>query len=476
MFLFNTLTRKIEKFQPLQNSVVTFYTCGPTVYDYTHLGHMRTYVNNDLLRRTLTYLGFQVKHVMNITDVGHLTGDDDTGEDKIEKGARKAGKTVWEIAEFYTNFFLKTITELNILLPQVFCRATQHIQEMIDLIKILEKKGFTYETKEAVYFDTCNFAGYGKLGGQNLKEKLPGAREEVYVDKEKKHPTDFALWFKRVGRFANHTLHWDSPWGDGFPGWHIECSAMSMKYLGQTIDIHAGGVDHIPVHHENEIAQSEAATGQPFVRFWFHNHFLMVNNQKMSKSLGNIYTIEDIKKRTLEPLAIRYQFLQSHYRSVMNFTWESAKAAQEGFRRLKNLVSNLHEKNNETSKSQLSVKAKKYEQEFKRIIANDLQIPQGISLAWAMLRDKNLPPHERLSLILDFDQVFGLGLERLTLENIPQSVINLAEERKNARQVKDYLKADRIREKIETLGYLIEDLSDNRYRIRKKFRTGQSAF
>ncbi|MCX7955622.1 MAG: cysteine--tRNA ligase [Patescibacteria group bacterium] len=456
MKLYNTLTKKIEEFTPLNPPNVAFYSCGPTVYDYTHIGHMRTYINNDLLKRTLKYLGFKVKHVMNITDVGHLTGDDDRGEDKMEKGAKKTGKTVWEVAQFYTDFFLKTIKKLNIEYPDILCPATKHINEMINLIKILEKKGFTYETKEAVYFDVKKYKKYGALSNQKLEEKIKGAREEVYIDKDKKNPADFALWFKRVGRFADHTMHWDSPWGDGFPGWHIECSAMSMKYLGETVDIHAGGVDHIPVHHENEIAQSEAATEKTFVRFWFHNNFLMVDNQKMSKSLGNFYTLDDLKKHNIEPLAIRYLFLQSHYRSIMNFTWQSAKAAQEAF---KNLVNKIIELKQEEKKLSLSKtdnkKIEDYKEKFKKAISNDLQIPEALSIFWSLIKS-DLTPSAKLNLIYDFDQVFGLKLWEIN-HLIPEEIIKLANKRLILRQQKKFAEADSIRKEIKKKGYLIED-------------------
>ncbi|MCS6956551.1 MAG: cysteine--tRNA ligase [Patescibacteria group bacterium] len=456
MKLYNTLTKKIEEFTPLNPPNVTFYSCGPTVYDYTHIGHMRTYVNNDLLKRTLKYLGFKVKHVMNTTDVGHLTGDDDRGEDKMEKGAKKIGKTVWEVAQFYTDFFLKTIKELNIEYPDILCPATKHINEMINLIKILEEKGFTYETKEAVYFDVKKYKKYGVLSGQKLEEKIKGAREEIYIDKDKKNPADFALWFKRVGRFANHTMHWDSPWGDGFPGWHIECSAMSMKYLGKTIDIHAGGVDHIPVHHENEIAQSEAATGKTFVRFWFHNNFLMVDNQKMSKSLGNFYTLADLKKHNIEPLAIRYLFLQSHYRSIINFTWQSAKAAQEAFKNLTNKIIELKQEEKKLSLPKTdNKKIEDYKEKFKKAISNDLQIPEALSIFWSLIKS-DLTPSAKLNLIYDFDQVFGLKLWEIN-HLIPEEIIKLANKRLILREQKKFTEADLIRKEIEKKGYLIED-------------------
>jgi cysteinyl-tRNA synthetase len=267
--IYDTKSRSIKEFIPLSKDVVTMYACGPTVYDYTHIGHMRKYIGDDMLRRTLTLLGYNVKHVMNITDVGHLTGDEDeTGEDKLEKGAKKEGKTVWDIAAFYTGYFNDTMRAVNVLPATIEARATDHIAEMIALNEKLVEKGFAYETDQAVYFDTSKDAGYGKLSGQKLTDKEVAVRDDVIIDPDKKHPADFALWFKRVGKFADHVMYWPSPWGDGFPGWHIECSAMAMHYLGQTIDIHTGGIDHIPVHHENEIAQSECATGHEFVHYW----------------------------------------------------------------------------------------------------------------------------------------------------------------------------------------------------------------
>lgn len=467
MHLYNTLTKKIEEFKPLDPPVVSLYTCGPTVYDYTHLGHMRTYTNNDLLRRTLTYLGFKVNHVMNITDVGHLTGDNDSGEDKMEKGAKKANKSVWEVAEFYTDFFFKTTDSLNILRPNIVCKATDYIKPMIQLIKKLEKKGYTYQTNEALYFDVSKFPDYGKLSGQRLEEKIKGAREEVHIDRQKKHPADFALWFKRVGRFKNHIMHWDSPWGDGFPGWHIECSAMSMAHLGETIDIHTGGVDHIPVHHQNEIAQSEAATGKKFVRFWFHNALLQVEGKKMSKSLGNFYTLEDIKKRDIDPLAIRFLFLQVHYRQPMNFTWKAAQSSQKGLNKLRQTVFQLRRQSQrQVISPEKLIKIEKFKKEFTRAVSNDLQIPQAISIMWEMLKS-NIPSEDKLDLLFDFDQIFGLKLSEVKQEKIPQEIKRLAEERLIARRKKQFKKADKIRKEIEKRGYYIEDTKE-KYLIKKK--------
>ena len=300
MDLYNTLARKKETLpDPIVQKTITMYSCGPTVYDETHIGHMRKFTMDDILKRSLVYLGYDVKHAMNITDVGHLTGDDDTGEDKLEKGAKKSGKTVWDVAKFYEKAFWKTLESLNIDKSNInVLNATENIKPMIDLILKLEKKGFTYQTDEAVYFDVMKFPNYGKLSGQSLKDKKTGVRDDVNTDYQKKHPADFALWFKRVGRFSDHTMHWESPWGDGFPGWHIECSAMSMDGLKtETIDIHTGGIDHIPVHHENEIAQSEAAKGKKFVKWWVHHAFLQVNGEKMSKSKGNTVSPDEFVEK-----------------------------------------------------------------------------------------------------------------------------------------------------------------------------------
>ena len=455
MKLYNTLSRKIEEFQPLAPPVVTFYSCGPTVYDYTHIGHIRYFLMVDTLKRSLNYLGYKVNHVINITDVGHLTSDEDAGEDKMEKGAKKSGKTVWEVADYYTQFFLTTLTGLNIQLPNHLVKAADHIQEMIQFNIKLEQKGLTYSTDEALYFDSLKFPGYGKLSGQKLEDKLKGARQDVYLDPQKKRPTDFALWFKRVGRFKNHAMFWKSPWGACFPGWHIECSTMSMKYLGETIDIHAGGVDHIAIHHENEIAQSEGATGKPFVRYWVHGEFLNVDGKKMSKSLGNFYTIEDIKKQGINPLSLRLLFLQTHYRQQMNFTWESAKATDEAYHKLKDIVVEF-----KNQKSNQNSKLLNYKKQFSEFLSDDLQTPQAVSFMWEMLKS-NLSPKEKLNLLYDFDQVFGLKLAEVTEQKIPEEIIKLAEERQIARKNKDFTKSDKIRKQINEKGYMIEDLSNN---------------
>ncbi len=463
--LYNTLTRSLETFHPLNPPLVTFYSCGPTVYDYTHIGHMRTFVNNDFLKRVLLYLDYKVKHVINITDVGHLTGDSDIGEDKLEKGAKKTGKTVWEVSKYYTDFFLKTLKLLNIVMPDYLPRATDNINEMIKIDEILEKKGFTYETKEALYFDVSKFKNYGRLSGQKLEEKIQGAREEVYIDKNKKHPADFSLWFKRVGRFKNHTMHWQSPWGDGFPGWHIECTAMSTKYLGKTIDIHSGGVEHIPIHHENEIAQAEAAFGVQFVRYWVHFQHLLMDGKKMSKSLGNFYTIDDILKNKINPISLRLFFAQAHYRQAQNFTWKAVKSADNSYQRLKEIYLKLKEKARSSVK--LSGKAESYKDKFISSITNDLQLPQALAILWEVVKDKTLATEEKLELINDFDKVLGLNLNQLKKDKIDSKVILLAQQRQEARQIKDYKKADELRKKIEALGYKIEDVG-KKFELKRK--------
>ena len=463
MKLYNSMSRKIEEVKPLNPPNISLYTCGPTVYDFTHIGHMRTYSNNDVLKRTLTYLGYKVNHVMNVTDVGHLSGDDDSGEDKMEKGAKKYGKTVWDVAKFYTEFFFKTTDALNIIRPNIVCNATEHVGEMIQLIERLKQNGYVYETKEALYFDVKKFENYGKLSGQKLEEKLQAVREEINVDKEKKHPADFALWFKRVGRFSDHTMHWTSPWGEGFPGWHIECSAMSMEYLGETIDIHSGGIDHVPVHHENEIAQSEGATRKQFVKIWFHNNFLTVDGQKMSKSLGNFYTIEDIEKNKLNPVSLRLLFLQSHYRQSLNFTWQSARASQEAFNRLKEIASNL--KSDKILSSVKSSKAIAFQQQFRDALEDDLQTPQAVAVMWDMLKS-DIINEEKYFLLMDFDKVFGLNLSNITEEKIDANIITLAEKRLEARKQRNFDASDRLRIKIEKAGFKIEDVGSS-YKIKK---------
>ncbi len=463
MKLYNTLSRKIEEFKPLVANNLSFYACGPTVYDFSHIGHIRAYVFNDTLRRSFEYLGYTVNHVMNITDVGHLSDDADYGEDKMEKGARKYGKTVWDLAQYYTDFFFMSMDGMNILRPSIVCKATDHIKEMIDIVKVLIQKGHAYETKEAVYFDVTTFKEYGKLSGQKNEDKKQAVRDDVYTDPEKKHPADFALWFKRIGKFKDHTMHWESPWGDGFPGWHIECSAMSMKYLGKTIDVHTGGIDHIPVHHENEIAQSEAANDAPFVHYWMHYHFLQVEGQKMSKSLGNFYTIEDIRKKGIDPLAFRLLLLQTHYRTPMNFTWKSLEGAQEAYSKIKIQIRNLSPQKEMVT---LSETGDQFKKSFIAALENDLQTPQGVAVLFTMLKSA-ISNGEKYELVKDFDRVLGLDLLKTEKAvSIPQEIIILADARKQAKAQKEYAKADELRKQIEAKGYKIED-AKGEYSIKK---------
>ncbi len=469
-FIYNTLTRRVEEFKPLNPPKVKMYACGPTVYDYTHIGHIRTYISVDTLRRALEEFGFKLLHVMNITDVGHLTDDADEGEDKLEKGAKKRRKTVWEVAEFFSDYFFYTISQVNIKKPHIICRATEHIQQMIELIKKLEQKGYTYETNQAIYFSVEKFKEYGKLSRQPLSEKKVAVRDEVKVDPEKRHPADFALWFKRKGRFANHTMHWDSPWGDGFPGWHIECSAMSMTYLGETLDIHTGGEDHIPVHHENEIAQSEAATGKEFVRYWFHTAHLLVEGEKMSKSLGNFYTIDDIKKRGFQPVSLRLLFLNSHYRQQMNFTFKALESAEKAFSRLREKIQELLfikkyliDKNSQAEESR---KVQESFDRFRKHIANDLDLPRALSEFWALV---DLPAHPaaKLEIIYKMDRILGLGLDKIKPVELSDELKALLEKRRDYKKKKEFSKADALRKKLEEQGLKVKDTPQGQILVEK---------
>jgi cysteinyl-tRNA synthetase len=433
-----------------------------TVYDFAHIGHGRKYVGDDILRRTLSRFGYQVKHVQNVTDVGHLSSDADEGEDKMEKGAKKYGKTVWEVAQFYTDHFYESMDALRVLRPTIVCKATEHISDQIALISKLLEKGLAYDTPEAVYFDVTKFAGYAELfGRQKLEDKKAGVREAVVEGEHKKHAADFALWFKRVGRFADHAMHWDSPWEDGFPGWHIECSAMSMKYLGDSIDIHTGGIDHIPVHHPNEIAQSEGATGKPFVRVWLHYNFLRVDGKKMSKSLGNFYTIEDVVQKGVNPLALRYFYLTAHYRSELNFTWEALSAAGSALKELQGQVRTLRsqlQKRNALSDEKLE-KIDAFRLRFDEALANDMNTPQALAVVWELLKS-NITSQDKYDLILDFDEVLGLGLAEVkeaVVEAVPDDIQELLMKREALRKAKKYQESDDIRKELQQKGYEIED-------------------
>src|SRR3989338_3249663 len=454
MKLYNTATRQVDEFKPL-GEVTNIYICGPTVYDYSHLGHARTYTNSDILVRTLNWLNFKTKVVMNITDVGHLTSDADSGEDKVAKKAKAEQKTAWQIAEFYEADFWQMIKLLNILQPDLVTKATGYIKQMIDLIVRLEKKGFTYDTYDGIYFDTSKFASYGQMARLDLANLKAGARVEV--NKEKKNITDFALWkFTPAG--VKREMEWDSPWGKGFPGWHIECSAMSMVHLGETLDIHTGGVDHIPVHHTNEIAQSEAASGKPFVNFWFHSNILEVDGQKMSKSLHNFWRLKDVIDKGFEPLALRYLYLTAHYRTKMNFTEASLASAAEAYKKLHSMAASWQGIKGRTQLSEEKLsKVQEYSVQFKSAIEDDLNLPQALAVVWAMVKS-NIPETDKNELIADWDQVLGLNLtEPVKKKSVPKDVQTLINQRESLRKEGKYKEADKLREQIEAKGFKIED-------------------
>lgn len=452
--LYNTLRRAKEKFKPLRPNDVGLYTCGPTVYNYAHIGNLRTYLFEDILKRTLIYNGFTVKHVMNITDVGHLTGDRDMGEDKLEKGARREGKTAWEIAADYTRAFQEDIERLNILPPSIWCKATDTIPEQIALIRVLEEKGFTYRTSDGVYFDTARFPDYTRLSHQNLDALQEGARVEK--NPEKRNATDFALW-KYSPPEAKRQMEWDSPWGIGFPGWHIECSAMSMKYLGDQLDIHCGGTDHIDVHHTNEIAQSEAATGKPFFNVWMHGAFLIIaGGKKMAKSEGNFLTLEKaFLNQSIDPLAYRYATFLTHYRKPMEYSTDAINAALNGLQHLRNQVRTI--KDDAGGDSQGVVVSREYRDQFLREINDDLNMPRAMAVVQALLKS-DLTAGEKLATIYDFDQVLGFDLEHIPQEDrLPDDIRSMADDRLKARADKNWALSDELRDAIEARGFLVQD-------------------
>jgi cysteinyl-tRNA synthetase len=464
--IYNTLSRRLEDFLPIEDKIVRFYQCGPTVYWVQHIGNLRAMVMADLIRRSLNFFDYQVVFVRNYTDVGHLVSDADEGEDKMEKGAKREKLTPQQVAQKYIDVFEKDTKALNLLEPTYKPRASEFIEEMIKMIDFLLKKDLAYITDLAIYFDVTKFKDYTKLSQQKLNLQRPNAGHGRVKDEKKRHFYDFALWFFKKGEHKNALQTWPSPWGEGFPGWHIECSVMAIKLLGETIDIHMGGVEHIPIHHTNEIAQSESYTGKKFVNYWIHNQHLLVNNQKMAKSLGNIITLNDVIERGFDPIDLRYFYLQAHYRSTQNFTWEALKGARNAFSKLKQWVSlSIKEQiKNPTLDSNL---INQYREEFKKIIANDFQIPQALALLWKIIEDQQLNNQEKLSLIFDFDRVFGLKLNQIQPIKIPDEIIQLAEKREEARKNKNFALADSIREKIKEKGYFIED-TDKGFVIKKR--------
>jgi cysteinyl-tRNA synthetase len=448
--LYNTMSRRKETFQPIHPPEVGLYTCGPTVYNYAHIGNLRTYIFSDILKRVLLYNGLEVKHVMNITDVGHLTGDRDMGEDKLEKGARREGKSAWDIAEHYTQAFKKDIARLHIMDPTIWCKATETIEDQISLIKTLEEKGYTYHTKDGIYFNTAKFDGYTRLSHQDLAFLQEGARVEK--NPEKRNPTDFALW-KYSPEGVQRQMEWASPWGVGFPGWHIECSAMSMKFLGEKLDIHCGGTDHIDVHHTNEIAQSEAATDKKFFNFWMHGAFLIIaGGKKMAKSEGNFLTLDAVVEACkIEPLAYRFAAFQTHYRKPMEYSEEAMMAAQNGLQHVRNQVRTLLDS---ATPSRVNVA---YQEKFLQAINNDLNMPQAMAVVQDLLKS-DLAPDVKLATVFDFDRVLGLDLQSAAAgQTLPEEIQTLADARLTARKEKQWALSDQLRDQIQSLGYAVQD-------------------
>ncbi|MDI6739428.1 MAG: cysteine--tRNA ligase [Candidatus Edwardsbacteria bacterium] len=474
---YNTLTRKKEIFKPITPGQAGLYTCGPTVYDCAHIGNLRSYVFEDVLRRALEYNGIRVKHVMNITDVGHLESDADSGEDKMEKGSRRTGKSAWEIAEEYTRAFKSDLAELNNLEPHIWCKATDHIPEQIEMIRCIEAKGFTYRTSDGIYFDSSKLKGYGALTRQAAGELMAGARIEMG---EKRNPTDFALW-KFSPADKQRQMEWESPWGKGFPGWHIECSAMSAKYLGTLFDIHCGGEDHIAVHHNNEIAQTEAAYGTRLANYWMHCFFLLMGEDKMAKSSGEFIRLKTVVDKGYAPLAYRYFCLMGHYRSQLRFFWESLTGAQ---RALENLQSEVKKLRNDPTTSTSSVQAlspsprgedadgvvEAAKQKFLGAVNDDLNMPQALAVVWDLLKAEDVSAKGKLELIRDFDRVLGLKLlESSKQDDVPQEIVALIEKRQQARKEKQWAESDRLRAEIASHGFMVEDTPKGQTVRKKKF-------
>jgi cysteinyl-tRNA synthetase len=476
LFLYNTVSREKEEFVPLHDPV-GLYCCGPTVYNFAHIGNLRTYVFEDVLKRVLCAQGYRVKHIVNITDVGHLTSDADTGDDKMEKGAGREGKTVWQIADYYTRVFKQNIQDLNIRVPDMWPKATDHVDDMIKMIRILEEKGFTYNTSDGIYFDTIKFPAYGDFARLDIENLQAGSRVDMG---DKRSATDFALW-KFSPRDKKRQMEWNSPWGTGFPGWHIECSAMSLKYLPQPLDIHCGGMDHVRVHHTNELAQTEAATGKQFVKYWLHGEFLVLDKGKMAKSSGDFLTLDSVREAGIQPLAYRMFCYSAHYRSPLMFSWDGLKAAGQGLTNLKKLVLSETKEPGKTS----AVPREKIEvilAQFYDALSDDLNMPVACAQVWSLLKDKDLSAEEKFMAISAVDAVLALDLLK---HDSPQEIVSeiekhgvkfrlisktaidekavativlLMTQRLDARKDKNYEKADSIRKELVTLGVEIKDL------------------
>ena len=454
IYFYNTLTRKKELFKPIDEKEVRIYSCGPTVYKDATIGNMRTNIFQDVLRRVLRYNGYKLKHAMNITDVGHLVSDGDEGEDKMVKSAREEHKSPEEIANHYTKLFFDDLKALNVETPEIVCKATDHIKEMLEYVKVLVKKGYAYETSTAIYFDVSKLDKYPVLSNLNVEEQKAGARVEV--DKEKKNPYDFALWIKAP---ENHLMKWDSPWGPSYPGWHIECSAMGQKYLGEQFDIHTGGIDLIPTHHENEIAQSKGYCGKIPAKFWLHGEYLLINGGKMSKSLGNVYLLKDIINKGYNPLSYKLFTYSSHYRNKLNFTWEGMESSEKAFERLKNGYK-LHLNGTDDVEDDV---INEYEERFHKAINDDLNMPLAMSIVWEVVRYQKKSP-KLAKLLLKFDEVLGLKIDEddnnIKEVKIPEEILKLVEERKIARENKNWEESDRLRDVINDKGYIIKDTKD----------------
>jgi cysteinyl-tRNA synthetase len=466
--IFNTMTRRKEYFRPIEPGELRMYNCGPTVYDQAHIGNMRSYIMADLIRRSFEYLGYDVKQVINITDVGHLTSDADEGEDRMLVGSRRTGRDPWEIAEHFTTLFFDDMAALNILHPNVAPKATDHIPEMIDLVQRLEALGYTYEIDDGIYFDVSCLENYGRLSRQSLDGMQAGAR--VDVNPQKRHAADFALWRKAT---PEHIMQWDSPWGRGYPGWHIECSVMSMKYLGETLDIHTGGEDHIATHHENEIAQSEAATGRPFVNYWMHGRFLRWKDEdrRMSKSSGEFLVVSDLVERGFDPLAYRYLCLTASYRVPLTFSWDAMESAADSLKRLRDNVRRLSV---ETRDAAAIEPLAALTERFTQAVADDVNIPGALAVTWEAVREANrstdvTEKRAMLDLVLDFDRVLGLRLSDVVdadAGTLPVEVVELIRQREAARAGRDWSTADALREAIRQHGYEVEDTPEGtRWRL-----------
>ncbi len=459
--LFNTMGRRLQDFQSIKDGQVGMYSCGPTVYGRAHIGNMRAYVFADTLKRVLLYAGYNVKHVMNITDVGHLTSDADDGEDKLAKAARENHETAWEISKRWTEQFFKDTNSLNVLPVSIACKATEHIAEQIALVKVLEDKGYTYRTSDGIYFDTAKFPSYADFAHLDIEGLQAGIRVDM---SEKRNKTDFALW-----KFSKPTekrdMEWDSPWGVGFPGWHVECSAMSMKYLGETFDIHTGGIDHVTIHHTNEIAQSECATGKRFVNYWLHCEFLTMSNaEKMSKSLGNVVNLDTLREYGIKPLAFRYLCLNAHYRKQLLYSKEILMGANNAYNKWCVFMDNLKKENPQICPlDKLSEPSVKYLDEFKQGVFNNLNTPQALATMWNLIHDKSVNNNEKYTLLMEFDKVFGLtevNAEPEAQEEIPAEVVELLAQRNQFRAEKNWAQADAARDAIKAKGYTIVDTKE----------------